>query len=92
VTDVDPELIFRVIMEVADLESQIEAVEFGMVTRGAVAESGAGGRYLPAANETIVKGVGIYPPNPTMPLVRNAPAHADWHRGTESARGAGQSG
>jgi len=71
-TDVDPDLIFRVIMEVADLESQTEAAEYGMVTRGAVAESGAGGRYLPAANETIVKGVGIYPPNPAVPLARTA--------------------
>ena len=43
-----------------------------MVTRGAVAEIGAEGRYLPAANETIVEGVGIYPPNPAIPLVRNA--------------------
>jgi hypothetical protein len=65
-------LFYEVIMEVTDLESQIEAAEYGMVTREAVAESGAGGRYLPAANETIVKGVGIYPPNPAIPLVRNA--------------------
>ena len=71
-TDIDPDLIFRVIMEVADLESQMEAAEFGMVTRSAVAESGAGGRYLPAANETIVKGVGIYPPNQAVALARTA--------------------
>jgi ABC-type glycerol-3-phosphate transport system substrate-binding protein len=71
-TDGNPDLIFRVNMEVTDLESQTEAAEYGLVTRAAVAASGAGGRYLPAANETIVKGVGIYPPNPAIPLARTA--------------------
>ncbi|MBO9394042.1 extracellular solute-binding protein [Caldilinea sp.] len=71
-TDVDPEIIFQVILEVTDLESQIEAAQYGIVTRQAVAESGAGGRYLPAAIETIARGVGAYPPNRAIPLVRTA--------------------
>ena len=36
-TDVDPDLIFRVIMEAADLESQLEAAKLGLVTRSTIA-------------------------------------------------------
>lgn len=70
--DVDPELIFQVIMEAVDLESQMEAAEYGMVTRSAVAEAGAGGRYLAAAQATIANGAGNYGPNPAGKLARTA--------------------
>ncbi|MBC7121456.1 MAG: extracellular solute-binding protein [Candidatus Methanosuratus sp.] len=69
---VDPDLIFRIIMEASDLESQMRAAEFGIVTRMTVAKEGVGGRYLSAALETIEKGVGAYPPSPALPLVRSA--------------------
>ena len=71
-TDVDPELVFKVLMEAVDLESQKKAAEFGIVTRNAVAEAGIGGRYLPAASETVAKGVGIYGPNPAVNLAIEA--------------------
>lgn len=71
-TDVDPDLVFRVIMEAADLESQEKAAKLGIVTRNAVAEAELGGRYLPAATETIAKGVGIYVSNPAISLARTA--------------------
>jgi ABC-type glycerol-3-phosphate transport system substrate-binding protein len=71
-TDVDPELIFRIIMEAADLESQMEAAKLGLVTRDAVAEAGAGGRYLQASLETIANGASNYGPNPAGALARTA--------------------
>lgn len=71
-TDVDPDLIFRIIMEAADLESQMEAAKLGLVTRDAVAKSGGGGRYLEAALETINNGAGNYGPNPAGALARTA--------------------
>lgn len=71
-TDVERELAFLVIMEAADLESQTQAAEFGIVTRQAVADAGVGGRYLPAASQTIAEGVGIYDPAPAIALVRTA--------------------
>jgi hypothetical protein len=64
----DPDLIFRVIMEAADEESQQRAVKVGMVTRLSVAEFG--GPYLPAANQTIVEGIGIYDKNLAIGIVR----------------------
>jgi hypothetical protein len=64
----DPDLIFRMIMEAADEESQREAAEIGMTTRLAVAEFG--GSYLPAANQTIVEGIGIYDKNQAVGIVR----------------------
>ncbi|MCF7944142.1 MAG: extracellular solute-binding protein [Spirochaetia bacterium] len=70
--EVDPELIFQVIMEAADLESQKKAAEEGMVTRSAVAEAGVGGRYLAAAQQTIANGAGNYGPNPAGKLARTA--------------------
>ncbi len=70
--DVDPELIFQVIMEAADLESQMGAAEEGMVTRAAVAEAGAGGRYLAAAQATVANGAGNYGANPAVRLATAA--------------------
>jgi len=57
----DPDLIFRIIMEAADVRSQREAAELGMTTRLSATEHG--GPYLPAAFETISGGVGIYDKN-----------------------------
>jgi len=71
-TDVDPDLIFRIIMEAADLESQMEAAKLGLVTRGAVAAAGAGGRYLEAAQATIANGASNYGTNPAVALARTA--------------------
>lgn len=71
-TDVDPDLIFRIIMEAADLESQMEAAKLGLVTRGAVAAAGAGGRYLEAAQATIADGASNYGTNPAVALARTA--------------------
>lgn len=71
-TDVDPDLIFRTIMEATDLESQMKAADKGMTTRTEVGKAGGGGRYLQAANESIAKGVGIYPKVPANSLVLTA--------------------
>lgn len=71
-TDVDTDLIFRVIMEAADLESQTQAAKLGLVTRNAVAKAGTGSRYLKAALETISNGASNYGPNPAVALARTA--------------------
>lgn len=63
----DPDLIFQVIMEAVDEESQQGAAQVGMATRLSAAEFG--GPYLPAANETIVEGIGIYDKNPAIGIV-----------------------
>lgn len=64
----DPDLIFRIIMEAADEESQRRAAAVGMTTRLAVSEYG--GPYLPAANQTLVEGIGGYDKHPTTGIVR----------------------
>lgn len=64
----DPDLIFRIIMEAADEESQQEAAALGMTTRLAAGEFG--GPYLPAANQTIEEGIGIYDNNQAVGIVR----------------------
>ncbi len=74
-TDVDPDLLFRLIMEAVDEESQQRGAEFGIVTRASVAEAGFGGRYMPAALETISAGVGSYQRDPALPLVRTTLAN-----------------
>ncbi len=63
-TTADPDLIFRVIMEAIDEESQQAAAAIGMTTRTSAA--GFGGPYLPAANQTIAEGVGNYDKNPAV--------------------------
>ncbi len=63
----DPDLIFRVIMEAVDEESQQGAAQVGMATRLSAAEFG--GPYLPAANQTIQEGIGIYDKNPAVGIV-----------------------
>jgi len=64
----DPELIFQIIMEAADEESQIRAAEVGATTRVAAAEFG--GPYLPATVTTIDEGIGIYDKHPAIGIVR----------------------
>lgn len=64
----DPELIFRIIMEATDEESQRQAAKVGMVTRVSLAD--AGGPYLAAAYQTITEGVGIYDKAPAVRIVR----------------------
>lgn len=53
-TDVDPELAFSIIMEAADLQSQIAATSFGLVPR--TGASDAAPRYAGAALQTIAEG------------------------------------
>jgi multiple sugar transport system substrate-binding protein len=64
----DPELIFRIIMEITDEESQKEAAKVGMASRVSVTEFG--GPYQSAAVQTIEEGVGIYAKNPAIGIVR----------------------
>jgi len=71
-TDIDPDFIFQVIMQAADLESQVAAADYGLVTRGEVAALGAGGRYLDAAQKTIANGSGNYGFNPAIKLAKVA--------------------
>lgn len=64
----DPELIFRIIMEAADEESQKEAAKVGMAARTSAAAFG--GPYQPAALQTIEEGVGIYDKKQAIGIVR----------------------
>jgi ABC-type glycerol-3-phosphate transport system substrate-binding protein len=64
----DPDLIFRIIMEAADEESQREAAKIGMTTRVSVADEG--GPYLDAATQTVQEGIGIYEKDPAVGIVR----------------------
>ena len=64
---VDPELIFQVIMEAIDTESQQRAAEVGSPTR--ISSADFGGPYLPAANQTIAEGIGNYDKNPAINIV-----------------------
>ncbi len=54
--DDDPELVFQVILEATDVESQLRASQLGVITRNAVAAQ-ADARYLPAVFDTINGGV-----------------------------------
>ncbi len=62
----DPDLVFQVIMETADVASQQAAAAVGSTTRNSAAEYG--GPYLPAANETIGNGIGNYAVNPAVSI------------------------
>ncbi|MEZ4664252.1 MAG: extracellular solute-binding protein [Caldilineaceae bacterium] len=64
----DAELIFQIIMEAADEESQARAAEVGMAARTSAAQFG--GPYQPAAVQTIAEGIGIYDKNPAVAIVR----------------------
>lgn len=64
----DVELIFQIIMEAADEESQQRAASVGQVTR--LSSSGFGGPYLEAAGITVAEGIGIYDKHPAVAIVR----------------------
>jgi ABC-type glycerol-3-phosphate transport system substrate-binding protein len=70
--DVDPELIFKVIMESVDLESQKNAVKHGIPTRTKAVQAEGVGPYMPAAMEGLAEGIGSYPNVPSLSLVRTA--------------------
>jgi len=65
----DTDLIFRILMESLDYESQLGAATQGIVTRNAVSAQG-GLPNLAAAAETIDKGIGIYDPRPATALAQ----------------------
>lgn len=65
----DHDLIFRIMMESLDYESQLGAADLGIVTRTSIKK---GLPNLEAASETIANGIGIYPPNPAITLAQAA--------------------
>jgi ABC-type glycerol-3-phosphate transport system substrate-binding protein len=65
----DTDLIFRIMMEALDYESQLGAADQGIVTRTSIEK---GLPNLPAAAETIINGIGIYDPNPAVILAQSA--------------------
>ena len=62
----DADLVFKVIMETADMASQQAAAAVGSTTRNSAAS--LGGPYLPAANESIGNGIGNYAVNPAVTI------------------------
>ncbi|MGB1249812.1 MAG: extracellular solute-binding protein [Candidatus Promineifilaceae bacterium] len=64
----DAELIFKLIMDAADMASQAAAAETGMAARTSAAQFG--GPYQPAAVQSIADGIGIYQKNPAVAIVR----------------------
>ena len=70
--EVDAELIFKVIMETIDLESQLEAVEVGIPTRSEALKSDKAGAYMPAVAVGLEEGIGSYPNNQGLGLIRTA--------------------
>jgi ABC-type glycerol-3-phosphate transport system substrate-binding protein len=89
-TPVNKDLLFQIIMETADAQSQSLAVEQGIVSRTSVAQSGAGGRNLEAASTTIAEGAGSYGTNPAVGIAQtaianNLPAAADIDPSAEDA-------
>jgi len=68
-SQVDKELLFQIIMETADLESQMMATQFGLVPRKAAGVSAP--RYSPAALQTIAEG-GPATSNPAQAILNSA--------------------
>jgi multiple sugar transport system substrate-binding protein len=68
-SDVDHDLLFQIIMEAADLESQISATEFGLVPRAAAGEFAP--RYSEASLQTIAEG-GPATLNPAQAILNTA--------------------
>lgn len=68
-SSVDHDLVFQILMQAADLESQTGAVEYGLVSRGAVDEFAP--RYSAASLQTIAEG-GFGVNNPAVGLVNAA--------------------
>jgi ABC-type glycerol-3-phosphate transport system substrate-binding protein len=73
-TQLDHDLVFRVIMEATDYDSQIGAAMLGIPTRKSILEV-AESRYLSAAMETIANGAGNYGPDPAVALAETAIAN-----------------
>jgi len=73
-TKVDPDLIFRIIMEATDFQSQLGAAALGIPVRSSVVDK-AEARYLPAAMETIANGAGNYGTNPAVAIAEVAIAN-----------------
>jgi len=71
-SQVDKELIFKVIMEAVDLESQERAAGYGIPTRKKAVESEYADVYMPAAMESLAEGVGAYKVSPANPIARTA--------------------
>lgn len=65
----DPDLLFRILMESLDHESMLRAADLGIVTRTSIKK---GLPNLPAASETIAKGIGIYDPIQAVQLAQAA--------------------
>jgi multiple sugar transport system substrate-binding protein len=68
-SDVDKDLLFQIIMEAADLDSQIAATEFGLVPRSGAGDSAP--RYAEAALQTIAEG-GAASTNPAQAVLNTA--------------------
>ncbi len=69
-TQNDPDLIFRMIMEAADLESMTRGASLGVMSRSSITEGVVPNAI--AVNTTIAEGVGAYEINPAIPLVQVA--------------------
>ncbi len=69
--EIDPELAFQVLMEAVDIESQMEAVNYGIPTRMKTLESDDIGPFMEATMTGLAEGVGAYRNTPAMPLVRS---------------------
>jgi sorbitol/mannitol transport system substrate-binding protein len=69
-SEVDRELVFQVIMEATKLESQMEALKHGVPTRAKALASQDAAVYMPAAMQSLRDGIGGYPNNPGVPIVR----------------------
>ncbi|MBL7007291.1 MAG: extracellular solute-binding protein [Spirochaetia bacterium] len=68
-TDVDPELIFKIICEVSDLETQMRGADYGMMTRNQVINERTDIRYLDAALTSIDEGGAVSPDLPGLRLL-----------------------
>jgi len=68
-SEVDSDLVFQIIMEAADLDSQLNAAEFGLVPRGAAEEVAP--RYSAASLTTIAEG-GPAAGNPAQQILNSA--------------------
>ncbi len=63
----DPELVFLVIMEALDQESQERGADLGAVTRSSITK---GLPNKPALSETVANGIGIYDTHPAVALAQ----------------------
>ena len=68
-TTKDHDLLFRILMESLDHDSQFGAADMGIVTRTSIKK---GLPNLSAAKETIANGIGIYEPNQAVQLAQAA--------------------